>query len=74
MHGKGMPRWIMPAPETIMRVSASDGRETWMYQFHPFDWKRAVRRIMADAKRGKITEEAAGGLLHMIAESVADAD
>lgn len=74
MHGEGLPRWYMPAPEKIMRVSASDGTETWMYQFHPFDWKRAVRLIMSDAKRGKISEEAAGGLLHMIAEGVANAD
>jgi hypothetical protein len=56
-----------------MRVSASDGVETWMYQFHPLEWKRAVRRIMRDTQAGKISEEAAGGLLHMIAEGV-DAD
>jgi hypothetical protein len=56
-----------------MRVSASDGVETWMYQFHPLEWKRAVRRIMRDTQAGKISEEAAGGLLHLIAEGV-DAD
>jgi hypothetical protein len=73
MHGEGpLPRWTMPS-QTIMRVSASDGRETWMYQFHPMEWRRAVRRIIRDTHAGKISEEAAGGLLHMISEGV-DAD
>lgn len=55
-----------------MRVAASDGRETWMYQF-PYDlWRNAVKRVMQDMREAKLPEEAAGGILELIAEGVAD--
>lgn len=57
-----------------MRVAASDGEQTWVYQFPDTLWKAAVNRIMADAKQDKLPDVAAGGLLEMIAEGVADGD
>lgn len=57
-----------------MRVAASDGEQTWVYQFPDALWKVAVNRIMADAKQEKLPNVAAGGLLEMIAEGVADGD
>lgn len=60
--------------ERVMRVAASDGEQTWVYQFPDTLWKAAVNRIMADAKQDKLPDVAAGGLLEMIAEGVADGD
>jgi len=56
--------------EKLMRVAATDGTETWIYQFPDHLWKKAVRRIMADAKEQKLPDEAAGGMLEMIAEGI----
>ena len=55
-----------------MRVSATDGRQTWMYQFHAGLWRQAVKRIMQDMREAKLPEDAAGGILELIAEGVAD--
>lgn len=66
MHGA--PRWA----ESVIRVGASDGCETWMYQFPAGMWREAVRRIMADTTAGSVPDAAAGGLIEMIAEGVAD--
>jgi hypothetical protein len=60
--------------EKIMRVAASDGRETWIYQFPEPLWRDAVRRIMDDVKQDKLPDLAGGGMLEMIAEGIADAD
>lgn len=57
-----------------MRVAATNGDETWLYQFPEPLWKDAVKRIMSDMKAKKIPEEAAGGMLELIAEGIADAD
>ena len=70
MHGSTGPRWS----EAVIRVAASDGDETWMYQFPTGMWRDAVRRIMADASGGVVPDVAAGGLIEMIAEGVADGD
>jgi hypothetical protein len=58
--------------EKLMRVAATDGTHTWIYQFPDHQWKTAVRRIMADAKEHKLPDEAAGGILEMIAEGIDD--
>lgn len=60
--------------ERIMRVTATDGHETWIYQFPEPLWKDAVKRIMDDVKKDKLPDLAAGGMLEMIAEGIADAD
>jgi hypothetical protein len=57
-----------------MRVAASDGKETWIYQFPEPLWRDAVRRIMDDVKKDKLPDTAAGGMLEMIAAGIADAD
>lgn len=57
-----------------MRVAATNGKETWVYQFPEPLWKQAVQRIMADTKQEKLPESAAGGMLELIAEGIADAD
>jgi len=57
-----------------MRVSASDGKETWVYQFPEPLWRTAVKRIMQDMREAKLPEEAAGGILEMITEGVVDGD
>lgn len=57
-----------------MRVAASDGVETWVYQFPEALWKDAVQRIMFDMKAEKLPDAAAGGMLELIAEGIADAD
>jgi len=57
-----------------MRVSASDGTETWVYQFPEPMWRTAVKRIMQDMREAKLPEEAAGGILEMITEGVVDGD
>ena len=67
MHGKRFT-------EKVMRVAASDGEETWVYQFPETLWKQAVQRIMEDSKAEKLPEEAAGGMLEMIAEGIANGD
>lgn len=53
-----------------IRVTAATPEEAWVYQFPPEKWTDAVRRIMADTRKGKIPDEAAGGLLELIAEEV----
>ena len=55
-----------------MRVSATDGKQTWVYQFPHLLWRRAVKRIMQDMREAKLPEEAAGGILELIAEGVAN--
>jgi hypothetical protein len=55
-----------------MRVRATDGRQTWVYQFPHILWRRAVKRIMQDMREAKLPEDAAAGMLEMIAEGVAD--
>jgi hypothetical protein len=55
-----------------MRVSATDGKETWVYQFPAPLWRKAVKRVMQDTREAKLPEEAAGGILELIAEGVAD--
>jgi hypothetical protein len=70
----GVPMHRARITEKIMRVAATDGEETWIYQFHEPLWRQAVRRIMEDAKQDKLPEMAAGGMLEMIAEGIADAD
>lgn len=58
-----------------MRVSATDGNQTWVYQFPHLLWRRAVKRIMQDMREAKLPEDAAAGILELIAEGVAyDAD
>lgn len=57
-----------------MRVVATDGKETWIYQFPEGLWTTAVRRVMEDMKAHKLPDSAAGGLLEMIAEGVSDGD
>jgi hypothetical protein len=60
--------------ERMMRVSASDGKETWVYQFPEPLWRTAVKRIMQDMREAKLPEEAAGGILEMITEGVVNGD
>lgn len=60
--------------ERIMRVAATDGKHTWVYQFPHQLWRKAVKRVMQDTREAKLPEEAAGGILEMIAESAADGD
>lgn len=55
-----------------MRVSATDGKQTWAYQFPHLLWRRAVKRIMQDMREAKLPEDAAAGILELIAEGVAD--
>ena len=55
-----------------MRVRATDGKETWVYQFPRKLWRKAVKRIMQDMREAKLPEDAAGGILELIAEGVAD--
>lgn len=69
-----MPRRKMPATKTLTRLTASDGSESWIYQFPPDEWKDAVNRIMQDYREGKLPASAAGGLLEIIADGVADDD
>lgn len=55
---------------TVIRLTALSDDEAWVYQFPPAEWPDAVRRIMGDVKQGKLPDEAAGGLLELIAEGV----
>lgn len=55
-----------------MRVRATDGNQTWMYQFPYAEWRTAVRRVMQDMREAKLPELAAGGILELIAEGVRD--
>ncbi len=73
MHGaKGrLPGWAVHRKEVI-RLAAYSAKEAWVYQFPPEEWADAVRRIMADTRKGKLPDEAAGGMLEMIAEGVED--
>ena len=57
-----------------MRVSATDGKETWVYQFPAPLWRKAVKRVMQDTREAKLPEEAAGGILELIAEGVVNGD
>lgn len=57
---------------SIVRVTARGAGHTWIYQFPPSLWRDAVKRIMEDMRRGSLPDEAAGGLLEMIAEGVND--
>jgi len=81
MHGEGgywwkqpVPKRLMPATKTLTRLTASDGVESWVYQFPPDQWKDAVNRIMSDYREGKIPGSAAGGLLEIIADGVEEDD
>lgn len=60
--------------DKMMRVTATDGKETWVYQFPESHWRSAVKRIMQDMREAKLPEVAGGGLLEMIAEGVLDGD
>lgn len=61
--------------ERLIRVSASDGKQTWVYQFPHILWRKTVKRIMQDMRESKLPEDAAAGILELIAEEVAgDAD
>lgn len=72
MHGKGFRR--LPgrkvSEKAVIRLTAFGDNEAWVYQFPPAEWPDAVRRIMADTRKGKLPDEAAGGMLEMIAEGV----
>lgn len=71
LHGEGgMSRRKVSG--TIVRVTANGYGHTWVYQFPPSLWRTAVKRIMEDMRRGSLPDEAAGGLLEMIAEGVND--
>jgi hypothetical protein len=59
--------------EPVMRLTASDGSETWVYQYPKYMWKDTVRRIMADVRDGKLPSSAAEGLLGLM-EEAKDAD
>ncbi len=65
-----MSRWQMP--HTLTRVTAKGFGQTWIYQFPPSLWRAAVKKIMADVRAGTLPDEAAGGLLEVIAEGVDD--
>jgi hypothetical protein len=56
----------------VIRLIAFGLEEAWVYQFPPEEWPDAVRRIMSDTRKGKLPDEAAGGMLEMIAEGVED--
>jgi len=60
--------------DKLMRVTATDGKETWVYQFSESCWRSAVKRIMQDMREAKLPEMAGGGLLELIAEGVLDGD
>lgn len=70
MHGESCRLRGWKLPEVKIRVTASTPGESWVYQFPPEEWTGAVRRIMADTRDGKIPDEAAGGLLELIAEGL----
>lgn len=65
-----MSRWKMP--QTLIRVTAKGFGQTWIYQFPPSLWRSAVKQIMADVRAGNLPDEAAGGLLEVIAEGADD--
>lgn len=65
-----MSRWEVS--DSIVRVTASGGGHTWVYQFPPGLWRSAVKRIMDDMRAGALPDGAAGGLLEMIAEEIDD--
>jgi hypothetical protein len=56
----------------IVRFTARGHGHAWVYQFPTDLWREAVRKIMADMRAGTLPDEAAGGLLEMIAEGVDD--
>jgi len=58
--------------QEVIRATASDGTHAWVYVFPENNWQRAVRRIMYDVKRGALPEDAAKGLLEVIASGVND--
>lgn len=60
--------------DRVMRVSASDGQETWVYQFPEAIWRKAVKRIMQDMREARLPELAGGGMLELIAEGLVDGD
>jgi hypothetical protein len=60
--------------DRVMRVRAYDGRETWVYQFPNYLWRKAVQRIMQDMREAKLPELAGGGMLELIAEGIIDGD
>jgi hypothetical protein len=71
LHGEGgMPRWQVS--RTLIRVTARGRGHTWIYQFPPTHWQAAVKKIMADLRAGSLPDDAAGGLLELIAEGVDD--
>ena len=52
--------------QRLMRVTATDGEEYWVYQYEPEDWRLAVRRVMSDRRRKKLPVMAAAGLIKII--------
>lgn len=52
--------------QRLMRVTATDGDEYWVYQYEPGDWRLAVRRVMSDRRRKKLPVMAAAGLIKII--------
>ena len=60
--------------ETLMKLTATNGEETWVYKFPESLWIRAASKIMHDARDHKIPAAAARGLLEMMAEARSNAD
>jgi len=52
-----------------MRLTATDGQETWVYQFPESLWVLAASRIMHDERDERIPTQAARGLLEMMMEA-----
>lgn len=57
---------------TLLRVTLELRGHTWVYRFPLTEWKRAVARVVKDAKRGKIPKSAAPSLVAAIVGSVCD--
>jgi len=58
--------------QRLMRVTATDGDEWWVYQYDPDDWRRAVRQVLGDQKAKKLPGMAAAGLIRIIVEESDD--
>lgn len=72
MQEEGMPRWQMS--NTVIRVSAFGDGQTWVYQYPPYLWHQAARRIMSDLREDKLPTVAAVGLLHAVVNGVTQAN
>jgi hypothetical protein len=68
VYGKGR------RTQTLMRVTATDGEETWVYQYPEEYSILAMSRIMHDMRDEKIPGTAGEGLLRMISEAMNSAD